>query len=122
MYPTSSETINVIIIGGGIVGLATAWKLHQQRPGTRITLLEKEDRLAAHQSGHNSGALHSGIYYKPGSLKARLSIAGRREMVRFCQDHEIAHDLCGKVIVAGDETNFAAGFPRQARCRQRGDC
>ncbi len=72
MNPTLGSAVNVIIIGGGIVGLATAWKLHQQRPRTRIRVLEKEDRLAAHQSGHNSGVLHSGVYYKPGSLKGQV--------------------------------------------------
>lgn len=97
---TSSTTETVVIVGGGIVGLASAWKLQQAQPGTNIILVEKEADLAGHQTGHNSGVLHSGIYYKPGSLKAKTSTAGRLEMVRFCQEHDISHDVCGKVIVA----------------------
>ncbi len=98
--PTSSANETVVIVGGGIVGLASAWKLQQAQPATNIILIEKEADLAGHQTGHNSGVLHSGIYYKPGSLKAKTSTAGRLEMVRFCQEHDISHDVCGKVIVA----------------------
>lgn len=91
---------DVAIVGGGIVGLATLHELSQQRPRARLLLIEKEETLAAHQTGHNSGVIHSGIYYKPGSAKARLAVAGARSMVRFCQTHGIPHELCGKVIVA----------------------
>ena len=77
----------VIIIGGGLVGLATACKLSRRCPSARVTVLEKESKVCAHQSGHNSGVLHAGLYYKPGSLKARLAVSGVREMVEFCREH-----------------------------------
>ncbi len=89
-----------VIIGGGIVGLAVAKTLSEQRPGLSITLVEKEQSLARHQTGRNSGVIHSGIYYKPGSLKAELCRNGRESMVNFARDHGIAYDLCGKLIVA----------------------
>lgn len=88
------------IVGGGIVGLATAWALLERQPKARITVLEKENAWAAHQTGHNSGVIHSGIYYKPGSFKARMAREGNCSMVSFCREHGIAHDICGKVIVA----------------------
>ena len=93
-----------ILIGGGIVGLATAWKLVQQYPDAKIRLFEKESKVAAHQSGRNSGVLHSGIYYKPGSLKATTCRAGKVAMETFCAEHSIQYESCGKVIVAVDET------------------
>jgi L-2-hydroxyglutarate oxidase len=89
-----------IVIGGGIVGLSTAMALLRADPDLRIAVLEKENGWSHHQTGHNSGVIHSGIYYKPGSLKAQLCHAGARSMVEFCQEHGIAHDVCGKVIVA----------------------
>jgi L-2-hydroxyglutarate oxidase len=95
------------IIGGGIVGLAAAWQLGVRRPGTRIVLLEKEPELALHQTGRNSGVIHSGIYYKPGSFKARFAKAGAESMVDFCRHHDIPHDVCGKVIVATEEAELA---------------
>lgn len=91
---------DVVIIGGGIVGLSTAYQLKKSSPNVNITLLEKEKELAAHQTGHNSGVIHSGIYYKPGSLKARNCVRGYDYMVNFCEQHHIEYDLCGKVIVA----------------------
>jgi L-2-hydroxyglutarate oxidase len=91
---------NIIIIGGGIVGLATAYKLSLQYPDFHVTILEKEDELSFHQSGRNSGVLHSGIYYKPGSLKARNCRAGKVMMEQFCTEQAIPFQLCGKVIVA----------------------
>src|SRR5512146_3276369 len=94
----------IIIIGGGLVGLATGHKLSLRCPSARVTVLEKEDRLCAHQSGHNSGVLHSGLYYKPGSLKARMAVSGIREMVAFCQQHGVPHEICGKLVVAADES------------------
>lgn len=94
---------SIAIIGGGIVGLATAYKASLRYPQANITLLEKEAKLAQHQSGHNSGVLHAGLYYKPGSLKARLAVSGIREMTAFCQEHSIAHDICGKLVVAVSE-------------------
>jgi L-2-hydroxyglutarate oxidase len=91
------------VIGGGIVGLSSALALGRRFPAAKILLLEKEKSLAAHQTGHNSGVIHSGIYYKPGSLKARLARDGNRAMVEFCVEHGIPHDVCGKVIVATEE-------------------
>lgn len=91
---------DILIIGGGIVGLATAHAALLRFPRKRVIVLEKEDRLAMHQTGRNSGVIHSGIYYKPGSFKARFCMAGNASMVAFCQEHGIAHDICGKVIVA----------------------
>lgn len=88
------------VIGGGIVGLATLVELGKRHPTARLLLVEKEDRWAAHQTGHNSGVIHSGIYYKPGSAKARMAVAGARRMVEFCQQHGVAHERCGKLIVA----------------------
>ena len=91
---------NYIIIGGGIVGLSTAMALSQRSPQAKIALLEKEASWAVHQTGHNSGIIHSGIYYKPGSFKAKLCRDGNRSMVDFCQQHNIDYEICGKVIVA----------------------
>lgn len=91
---------NFTIIGGGIVGLSTAMALSQKFPSAKIALLEKEASWAAHQTGHNSGIIHSGIYYKPGSFKAKLCREGNRSMVAFCEKHNINYDICGKVIIA----------------------
>jgi L-2-hydroxyglutarate oxidase len=106
----------VIIIGGGIVGLATACKLSRRSPSARITVLEKEDKVCAHQSGHNSGVLHAGLYYKPGSLKARLAVSGMRELVAFCRQHNVPHEICGKLVVAADESEA----PRLRDLHERG--
>ncbi len=97
-----SQRSDVVVIGGGLVGLATAVALSERHPGRSITVLEKEPSVGMHQSGRNSGVLHSGIYYKPGSLKARLCREGRRDLVAFCHAHSVAYDTCGKVIVAVD--------------------
>src|SRR5688572_24199002 len=98
--------IDCTIVGGGIVGLATAYMLGRKQPGIKILLLEKEDQLAQHQTGRNSGVIHSGIYYKPGSFKARFAKAGSRSMVEFCEQHQLKHDVCGKVIVAREEAEL----------------
>lgn len=100
------KTYDICIIGGGIVGLATAYKLRLQKPDLKILVLEKEAELAAHQTGHNSGVIHSGIYYKPGSYKAIKCVEGRRELVAFAKAHHIAHDICGKIIVATDASEL----------------
>jgi L-2-hydroxyglutarate oxidase len=97
----------LLIIGGGIVGLATALKAAQAGIAKNITLLEKDAELGQHQSSRNSGVLHCGLYYKPGSLKARLAVTGIREMTTFCQDHEVPHEICGKVVVAVDEKEMS---------------
>ncbi len=94
------KTWDVVIVGGGIVGAATMYKLQTRFPAKRILLLEKEPHLADHQTGNNSGVIHSGIYYKPGSYKAKTCVQGRRELVAFAKQHGIAHDICGKIIVA----------------------
>lgn len=98
---------DIAIIGGGIVGAATFYKVQKQNPTLLIALFEKEDILADHQTGHNSGVLHSGLYYKPGSLKAKNCIEGRKELVEFAKEHGIAHDVCGKVVVATHESELA---------------
>ena len=100
------ETTDVIIIGGGILGLATAYNLLQSYPGKKVLILEKENRVASHQSGRNSGVLHSGIYYKPGSVKALTCRAGKQALQEFCDREAISYDLCGKVIVATDESEL----------------
>ncbi|MFN5664677.1 MAG: L-2-hydroxyglutarate oxidase [Bacteroidota bacterium] len=94
---------DVVIIGGGIVGLASAWNILKENPGLKVAILEKEAELAAHQTGHNSGVIHSGIYYKPGSLKAQNCIGGYHMLLDFCREHGIRFDLCGKLIVATDD-------------------
>jgi (S)-2-hydroxyglutarate dehydrogenase len=93
-----------VIIGGGIVGLSTGMELGKRYPDAQIVVLEKESNWAAHQTGHNSGVIHSGIYYKPGSFKAKFCRDGATSMVEFCQEHQIDHDVCGKVIVAVDQS------------------
>jgi len=103
----------VAVVGGGIVGLATAMALS---PRCRVVVLEAEDHLAAHQTGHNSGVIHSGLYYAPGSLKARNCVAGREALYRFCERHQIAHERCGKLVVAVDETEL----PRLHALEERG--
>lgn len=107
---------DVAIVGGGIIGLATAFQLSQRQPRLKILLLEKESRLAAHQSSHNSGVLHAGLYYHPGSEKARLCVAGLQQMIAFCREHGIAHEVCGKIVVATSEDEL----PRLETLWQRG--
>jgi len=92
--------MRVVVIGGGIVGLAAAYRLQRRMPDARVTVLEKEPHTGRHQSSHNSGVLHCGLYYKPGSKRARLAVRGIQQMVEFCREHRIAHDVCGKVVVA----------------------
>ncbi len=97
---------DIAIIGGGIVGAATLYKLQNRFPDKKIVLLEKENCLADHQTGHNSGVIHSGLYYKPGSLKAKNCVEGRHELVAFAKENNIAHDVCGKVVVATKESEL----------------
>ena len=106
----------IIVTGGGIVGLATALKLMSRFPGVEVVVLEKESSVGRHQSGNNSGVLHAGLYYKPGSLKARLAVAGIQEMTAFCRENNIHHEICGKLVVAVD----AAEVPRLHSLYERG--
>jgi L-2-hydroxyglutarate oxidase len=107
---------NTIVIGGGVVGLAAALEITRRFPHLRFLLVEKEEGVARHQSGHNSGVIHSGVYYKPGSLKARLCVAGAAAMIEFCREYGIPHKVCGKVIVATSQDEL----PRLEELRQRG--
>ena len=119
------KTVDFLVIGGGIVGLATAWRLQQQFADARVCLLEKEAKLAQHQSGRNSGVLHSGIYYKPGSLKATTCRSGKKAMEEFCSTESIPFELCGKIIVALDEQEagrldaiYQRGLANRVRCEK----
>jgi L-2-hydroxyglutarate oxidase LhgO len=107
---------DVMVIGGGLVGLATAYKLMLARPGLVVRVLEKEAEVGSHQSGHNSGVLHAGLYYKPGSLKARMAVDGIRQMTRFCEEHDVPHEICGKIVVATSD----AELPRLRELYDRG--
>ncbi len=107
---------DVIIIGGGIVGLATAWQLLRQRPGTRVAVVEKEFAVARHQTGHNSGVIHSGLYYRPGSLRAKLCREGGEELIAFCEREGVPYDRCGKIVVATREDEH----PRLEELHRRG--
>jgi (S)-2-hydroxyglutarate dehydrogenase len=97
---------DVAVVGAGILGLATARELLRRQPDARVVVLEREDRIAAHQTGHNSGVIHAGIYYTPGSLKAQLCVAGARELYEFCDEHGVEYERCGKLIVALDESEL----------------
>ena len=103
----SQNQFDLVIIGGGIIGLATAMAVQKRFPRLRLVVVEKEERVAAHQTGHNSGVIHSGLYYKPGSLKARTSVAGAARMVEFCREQGIAYEICGKVVVATSDAELA---------------
>ena len=98
-----SRTYDVVVVGAGILGLATARRLLHARPGLRLALLEKEAQIATHQTGHNSGVVHSGIYYTPGSLKARLCTAGKSALERYIAERALPYERCGKLIVATQE-------------------
>jgi len=115
-YRVTQADFDVAIVGAGIVGLATAMELLKRRPATRIVVLDKEDHVAAHQTGRNSGVIHAGLYYKPGSLKAQLSTEGARSMIEFCEEHSLPFELCGKVVVATSE----AELPRLDELYRRG--
>src|SRR5437764_7288582 len=107
---------DIVIIGAGIVGLATAMEMLVRYPSLKLAVLEKEHELASQQTGHNSGVIHSGIYYTPGSLKAKACVAGKVTLIQFCQEHGVSYELCGKVIVATHEQEL----PRLEQLYQRG--
>jgi L-2-hydroxyglutarate oxidase len=111
---------DVAIIGGGIVGLATAYRLIEQYPDLSVVVLEKEDRIGAHQTSHNSGVIHSGIFYEPGSLKAKNCREGKRTLIEFCEREGIDYEMCGKVVVATDESEVPELDRIQERGRQNG--
>lgn len=102
----NNEIFDIAVVGGGIVGAATAYKVQKAHPSLKVVLFEKEKSLAAHQTGHNSGVIHSGLYYKPGSYKAKNCVEGRRELVQFAKEHKIKHDVCGKVVAATDASEL----------------
>lgn len=111
-----AKNFDVVVIGAGLVGLATAREILKRNPRVSLLLLEKEPGPGRHQSTHNSGVLHSGLYYKPGSLKARLAVSGIRLMTAYCEEKSIPHEICGKVVVAADETEV----PRLKDLQERG--
>jgi L-2-hydroxyglutarate oxidase len=111
---------DVVIVGAGILGLATARELLRRSPGARLLVLEREEAIAAHQTGHNSGVIHAGIYYAPGSLKAQLCVSGARELYDFCDQHGIAYERCGKVIIALDESELPGLDELERRGRANG--
>ncbi|WP_326574818.1 L-2-hydroxyglutarate oxidase [Actinacidiphila glaucinigra] len=110
------DTADIVVIGAGIVGLATAYAITRTSPGTSVLVLDKEDGPARHQTGHNSGVIHSGVYYRPGSLKARYATQGAAEMVKFCAGNDIPHEVTGKLIVATEREEL----PRLHALAQRG--
>lgn len=111
-----SPTYDLTVVGGGIVGLATAMQVLEKYPRLKLVLMEKEEQLARHQTGHNSGVIHSGIYYKPGSVKAQTCVTGRKALIDFCDREGISYELCGKVIVATSEEEL----PRLEELHRRG--
>src|SRR5687767_15931334 len=102
------QNFDIAIVGGGIVGLATSWQLGQRYPQFSVAVLEKEAAVGTHQTGHNSGVLHSGIYYKPGSLRALNCRSGKAAMEAFCKEHDVPYDICSKVIVAVNDKEVPA--------------
>src|SRR5215210_3529924 len=115
-----SDTSDVAVVGAGILGLAVARELLMRHEGLRITVVEREDRVGVHQTGHNSGVVHGGIYYAPGSLKARLCVEGARDLYAFCERHEIPVERCGKVIVAVTQEELPALDALEDRGRRNG--
>ena len=97
------KQFDIIVIGGGLVGLSVAFKIQQKTPSKKILLIEKENELSSHQSGRNSGVIHSGLYYKPGSLKAKNCVKGRKQLIHFAKKRNVNFDICGKIVVATND-------------------
>ena len=112
--------MNIAVIGGGIIGLATAYRIGQRFPDAEITVIEKEPAVGRHQSGNNSGVLHAGLYYKPGSAKARLAVRGIRQMIGFCREHSVPHEICGKLVVATEQEELPRLRDLYGRGQQNG--
>jgi len=112
--------MQICVIGGGIVGLATVLQLRRRQPGANLILLEKEPGFGRHQSTHNSGVLHAGLYYKPGSVKARMAVNGIRLLTEYCRTNGIAHEICGKLVIAVDAPEVARLRSLHERGRQNG--
>lgn len=115
-FMSTSKIYDIIVVGGGIVGLASAYKLQKKYPQLSIAVLEKEQTLAFHQTGRNSGVIHSGLYYRPGSYRAKNCVNGRKQLVEFAKEYQIKHDVCGKIVVATQEEEL----PRLEKIRQNG--
>lgn len=111
---------DIVLIGGGIVGVSTAWMLKKCYPNATILLIEKESSLAKHQTGHNSGVIHAGVYYKPGSLKAEFCKLGAAQTLEFCREHDLPHEQCGKLLVATDIVEYNRMGALETRCIQNG--
>ena len=103
-----NSSFDIAIAGAGIVGLATGMKLLEKFPGSSVAILDKENTIAAHQTGHNSGVIHTGLYYRPGSLRAGMCTSGRNELIRFCLEHDVKHEICGKVVIATSDDQLPA--------------
>ena len=110
------DEYDIVLIGGGIVGVATAWKLKQIYPDASILLIEKESSLSRHQTGHNSGVIHAGVYYKPGSLKAEFCKQGAAQTIEFCREHDLPYKQCGKLLVATDKIEYERMEALESRC------
>lgn len=114
------KVYDYIIVGGGIVGISTAWQLKQRRPDASVIVIEKEASLASHQTGHNSGVIHAGVYYAPGSLKATLCKAGEKATKAFCREHQIPFEQCGKLLVATNTAELERMQALYERCLENG--
>ncbi|MFO7495831.1 MAG: FAD-dependent oxidoreductase, partial [Desulfobacterales bacterium] len=112
------KTYDFVLIGGGIVGVSTAWQLQRRFPDAAILLIEKEAGLARHQTGHNSGVIHAGVYYQPGSLKADFCRRGAAQTFAFCREHRLRVEQCGKLLVATDAREVVRMAALEERCRQ----
>jgi L-2-hydroxyglutarate oxidase len=114
------ETYDIVLVGGGIVGVSTAWQLKKIYPDAKLLLIEKEFSLGKHQTGHNSGVIHAGVYYNPGSLKADLCKRGAAQTIAFCQEHNLPYSQCGKLLVATNDLEYHQMEGLEDRCHQNG--